>query len=116
MDRIRGSIPETFIAGISALGITSVRDLLGPDYGALWREITRIKKYRNKLMHTQITGQGIHSSQLERDILRILEWIDRLAFAAETNFGSDRLKRNTYRVAKASAKVQVEKYPFCDIR
>jgi hypothetical protein len=104
--------PETFIAGIEALGVTSVPDLLGSHYAKLWNEIARIKAYRNKLMHGQITGQGITSPQLERDVLWIIEWVACLATAAERTFGYDGLKRNTYRVARSTSKIPVDKYPF----
>lgn len=108
----RNLYPETFIAGIRALGVTSVPDLLGPRYKDLWNEITRIKKYRNKLMHGQITGQGITSRQLERDVFWIIQWVSCLATAAENTFGYDGLKRNTYRVARSTSKIPVGKYPF----
>jgi hypothetical protein len=104
--------PETFIAGIKALGVTSVPDLLGPRHAELSREISRIKKYRNKLMHGQITGQGIKSPQLERDVLWIVEWVGCLANAADSTFGYDGLKRNTYSVARSAAKIPVSEYPF----
>jgi len=104
--------PETFIAGIEALGVTSVPDLLGSRYAELSRELARIKKYRNKLIHGQITGQGIKSPQLERDVLWIVEWVSCLATAAESAFGYDGLKRNTYRIARATSKIAVGKYPF----
>jgi len=104
--------PETFIAGIKALGVTSVPDLLGSHHDKLWSEIARIKSYRNKLMHGQITGRGIKSPQLERDVLWIIEWIACLATAADSTFGYDGLKRNTYRAARSTSKISVGKYPF----
>ena|ERR1700731_3938804 len=104
--------PETFIAGIEALGVTPVPDLLGSRYDKLWSEITRIKAYRNKLMHGQITGQGIKSPQLERDVLWIIEWIACVAAAADRTFGYDGLKRNTYRAARSTSKISVGNYPF----
>jgi hypothetical protein len=104
--------PETFIAGIKALGVTSVPELLGSRYAELWREIRRIKKYRNKLMHGQVTGQGIKSPQLERDVLWIIEWAGCLAVAAESTHGYDGLRRNTYQAAKATPKIAVAEYPF----
>jgi hypothetical protein len=108
----RNLYPETFIAGIEALGVTSVPDLLGLHYAKLWREMTRIKSYRNKLMHGQITGQGIKSPQLERDVLWIIEWVSCLAKEAEHAFGYDGLRRNTYSVARSTSKIPVGKYPF----
>jgi hypothetical protein len=74
--------------------------------------VERIKNYRNKLIHGQVSGQGIKSLQLERDVIWIIEWIDCLATAAESAFGYNGLKRNTYRLAKSVAKVPVSKYPF----
>ena len=103
---------ETFIAGIEALGITSVPSLLDSRHAELWHQTTRIKKYRNKLMHGQITGQNIKSPQLERDVLWIVEWVGCLAAAAESAFGYDGIKRNTYSVARAASKIAVAKYPF----
>jgi len=108
----RNLYPETFIAGIKALGVTSVPDLLGSRHAGLRREIDRIKKYRNKLMHGQITGQGIKSPQLERDVLWIVDWVGSLASAAENAFGYDGLKRNTYTVARSTSTIAVGKYPF----
>jgi len=108
----RNLYPETFIAGIKALGVTPLPKLLGNSYSAMWVEITRIKKYRNKLMHGQLTGQGISSAQLERDVLHIIAWIAAVASAADAAFGYDGLRRNTYVSAKASAKIHVQNYPF----
>ncbi|HWP93382.1 MAG TPA: hypothetical protein VNN20_14405 [Thermodesulfobacteriota bacterium] len=108
----RNLYPETFIAGIKALGVTTVPELLDERHAKLWAEICRIKKYRNKLIHGQITGQGISSAQLEQDTLWIIEWISCLAQAAENTFGYDGLKRNTYRNAKSISKINVERYPF----
>jgi hypothetical protein len=104
--------PETFIRGIAALGVKPVPALLDARYRDLWGQISRIKKYRNKLMHGQITGQNINSPQLERDILCIVDWVASLAAAADATFGYDGLKRNTYRVAKSASKIAVDNYPF----
>jgi hypothetical protein len=104
--------PGTFIAGIEELGVTSVPDLIGPRYAELSREIARIKKYRNKLIHGQITGQSIQSPQLERDVLWIVEWVGCLATGAESTFHYDGLKRNTYSVARSASEIAVSKYPF----
>ena len=104
--------PETFISGIKALGVTPLPKLLGGSHAQLWAEITRIKKYRNKLMHGQLTGQGITSAKLEQDIIHIINWIFAVAQAADEAFGYDGLRRNTYIAAKASANLHVQNYPF----
>lgn len=108
----RNLYPDTFIAAIAALGVTSVPDLLGRRHAELAPEILRIKKYRNKLIHGQVSGQGIKSPQLERDVLCIMRWVHCLAGAAELTFGYDGLKRNTFRQAKTTARIAVDKYPF----
>lgn len=108
----RDLYPQTFIDGIAKLGVTTVPELLGSRYTALSGEIERIRKYRNKLIHGQITGQNITSRQLERDVLWIVEWISALADAAVKQFGYDGLQRKTYRSAKNTAGIVVSKYPF----
>jgi hypothetical protein len=108
----RNLYPETFIAGISKLGVTPVPRLLGEDYKPMWAEIQRIKKYRNKIMHGQVTGQAIKSPQLEADVLHLVSWINALAVASQREFGYDGLKRNTYVAAASSARIIVENYPF----
>ena len=104
--------PETFISGIKTLGVTPLPKLLGDSHTKLWPEITRIKKYRNKIMHGQHTGQGITSSQLEQDVILLIKWISSLAQAAHDAYGYDGVKRNTYVAARQSAKLSVERYPF----
>lgn len=104
--------PETFISGIRHLGVTPLPKLLGDSYTRLWPEITRIRVYRNKIMHGQLTGQGISKQQLEKDVLLLIEWISSVADVAAAMYGYDGIKRKTYVAAKASAKVQIENYPF----
>ena len=104
--------PESFISGIKLLGVPSIPTLLGASHSQLWAEITRIKKYRNKIMHGQHSGQGITSAQLERDVVHIVNWIAALAQAADSAFGYDGLRRKTYVAAKSSAKIHVQAYPF----
>jgi hypothetical protein len=103
--------PETFIAGIKGLGVPSIEALLAPRDVELMREIARIKKYRNKLIHGQITGLKIPSRQLERDVAWIVDWVGCLAEGSQRAFGYDGLRRNTYRIAKDAPAI-VATYPF----
>lgn len=104
--------PKTFIRGIRALGVTPVPALFGQNYSRLSGEVARIKRYRNKLMHGQVTGLSIQSSQLERDVKWIVQWISELAIGAEVAFGYDGLRRKTFTAAKESANIAVATYPF----
>jgi hypothetical protein len=104
--------PDTFIRGIRALGVLPVPTLIGHNYTQLAAEVARIKKYRNKLMHGQVTGLSIQSNQLEHDVKWLVQWITELGAGADVAFGYDGLRRNTYRLAKESANIAVSDYPF----
>ena len=108
----RNLYPETFIKLINALKVVPINKMVGSEYQQLWSEITRIKKYRNKLIHGQNTGLKIQSPQLERDVLHVVNWISALASGAERIIGYDGIKRNTFRKAKASMTIAVINYPF----
>lgn len=107
--------PSTLQDCIAALGVTPVPTLVGNSHGALKVELDRIKKYRNKLMHGQVSGQSIQSRQLERDIVWITDWMSALADGADVAFGYDGLRRNTFLHAKKES-VVVQKYPFQDAK
>ena len=98
----RNLYPETFIKLIDALHVMPVNKIIGSEYKDLWSEITRIKKYRNKLIHGQNTELKIQSPQLERDVLHVIKWIATLAKGSEKVIGYDGIHRNTYRKAKSA--------------
>lgn len=104
--------PHTFVNAIAHLGVTPVSNLIGPKFKTLNTEVNRIKRYRNKLMHGQVTGLPITSRQLEVDVGHLIDWIQSLAIGADGILGYDGLRRNTFKEAKASAKINVANYPF----
>ena len=104
--------PETLIAGIQELGVKPISDLLGVRWTVLSRELVRIKEYRNKLMHGQMTGRGLSSDYLERDVIVMVDWIHSLGESARGEYGYAGVGRNTYRHAKAGSTQIVQKYPF----
>ena len=107
--------PETFTKGIQQLTARSVSDLLGTKYNTLHPQINRIRCYRNKIMHGQISGDNITSRRIERDIFYLIDWIETLAVAVESEFGYDGIRRNTDRSAKSSPRIAVANYPFNDV-
>jgi hypothetical protein len=107
--------PSSLIKAIKKLGVTTIPILLGEKHQTLCTEILRIKEYRNKLVHGQLTGKSIESPQLKQDLRHIIAWIDALAQAAEMAFGYDGLKRNTYKYAKNTAPIYVQNYPFSNL-
>jgi hypothetical protein len=104
--------PETLIAGIQELGGKPVSDLLDDHCKALSKNIERIKPYRNKLMHGQMTGLGLKSDQLERDVIVMVDWIHSFGEAAKKEYGYNGVDRNAYRHARATETRVVKKYPF----
>ncbi|MCZ8227529.1 MAG: hypothetical protein O9249_00180 [Burkholderiaceae bacterium] len=107
--------PETFIKAINALKVDSVEALIGEHYARLDKEIRRIKLYRNKLMHGQISGQRITSRQIEQDVRLLVEWVSAVAEGSHARFGYDGIGRNTYRAAKANSNIAVVEYPFTNV-
>ena len=104
--------PETLIAGTQELGVKPVSELLSSRWTVLSKELMRIKDYRNKLMHGQMTGRRLSSDYLERDVIVMVDWIHSLGEAARSEYGYDGVGRNTYRHAKAGGAQVVRKYPF----
>jgi hypothetical protein len=107
--------PEVFHMAIDRLGIVTIETLVGATYSQRLSEMQRIRKIRNKLMHGQITGLGIPSSQLEQDVLHVIQWISGVAIGAEKAFGYDGLRRNTFIHAKTATPLAVSKYPFAKV-
>jgi len=112
MARNRSLYPRTFILGIAELKVDPIPALIGGKYPVLRSEIEKVKRYRDKLIHGQITGLNVSSPQLEGGVVAIVEWISSLAEAAEMRWGYDGLRRNTYRSAKSVAQINVAEYPF----
>ncbi len=108
----RNLYPESFENCIKALGVTDVPTLIGARHASLAAEMNRIKRYRNKLMHGQITGENISSNQIEKDVLVLVNWISLLAAGAQSRFGYDGIQRNTFRAAKAASNIAVSSFPF----
>jgi hypothetical protein len=106
---------DSFIRCIDALGPVTVSQLIGPDYHECLRNLKRVRDYRNKILHGQITGQKLHSRQLEKDIGLLRNWIERLASAAQARLGYDGIGRNTFRKASTAPAIAGAKYPFATV-
>jgi hypothetical protein len=104
--------PPTLIRGIAELKVKTIPNLLGDRYGDLWQKMERIRKIRNKLIHGQLTGQGVKSKELEGCVCTIVEWVGAVASAAKREHGYDGVTRRTFFHAKAAATIVVQNYPF----
>jgi hypothetical protein len=106
---------DSFIKCIDALGTKTVANLVGKEYVHYRTEIKRIKKYRNKILHGQITGENLQSPQLEKDIKLLRNWIKDLAEGGVNSFGYDGIARNTFRKAKEVSAFAGIQYPFSTV-
>jgi len=104
--------PRTFIAAVEALGVGSIQSLIGTDYEELATQLERIQKYRNKLVHGQVTGLGLATEDLLEDVNHIAAWMTALASGAQRKFGYDGLRRDSFVQAKGTDIIAVAKYPF----
>jgi hypothetical protein len=111
----KGLYWESFIRCIDAHGPVTVSQLIGPDYHECLQNLERIRDYRNKILHGQITGQKLDSRQLEKDIGLLRTWIERLASAAQARFGYDGIGRNTFCKASTAPAIPGVKYPFATV-
>lgn len=106
--------PRHLIKAIAELKVKPVPALIGERHERLAREVTRINRYRNKLMHGQLSGGSMSRDDLARDVTHLMEWISALAIGANNEFGFDGLVRNACRAAGVG-KVAVEQFPFKDV-
>jgi hypothetical protein len=111
----RGLYFHTFIKCLNDLGTVTVETLVGPQYTHYQEQIARIRVYRNKIMHGQITGQNLQSPQLEKDIQLLRDWIAALAVGAEEALGYDGIARNTFIKAKSVPAIAKITYPFTTV-
>jgi hypothetical protein len=85
---------------------------VGPSHDDLSKKLKEISKYRDKIMHGQVSGRDIKAEELRTDILTLIDWINLLGEGAHAAFGYDGLKRNTYKQAKKCVANVAAKYPF----
>lgn len=106
---------ESFIRCIDAHGPVTVKQLIGASYEEYIAGLSRVRDYRNKILHGQITGQNLTSRQLEADVTFLRGWIERLAAAAHARLGYDGIGRNTFHKAKVGESKVGAIYPFSTV-
>jgi hypothetical protein len=111
----KGLYYDTFIRCIDKLGPPRMKEIVGPQYDCYVDELKRIRKYRNKIFHGQITGQKITSRQLEKDTAILRGWISLLAVSSHRVLGYDGVARNTFQKAKSTSRALKQIYPFANV-
>ena len=103
--------PSTFLSGIVRLARCTEADLIGVAHAQLSPEISRIHRYRNKILHGQLTGQKLTAAHLEADVGHVIAWMSALAATGTREFGYNGLERNTAQLATFRA-TQSADFPF----
>jgi hypothetical protein len=103
---------SSLIKCFDTLSPTSLRAIVGAEYRTFIGHIARIRGYRNKILHGQVTGQNRTRRQLESDIRVLRQWIETVAQGCDQTIGYDGVGRNTFRRAKTHATPAVVTYPF----
>lgn len=85
--------PKHFRCAIKQLTNTRIKTLVGTRYVELQTSLDQIEKYRNKLLHGQLTGEGLGSSNLLQSTKDVIDWVSLLADGSETAFSYDGLDR-----------------------
>jgi len=106
---------ESFIRGFDALCPIPLRTTVGGGYDRYMADIDRIKRYRNKILHGQITGLNLTSRKLETDVTLLRQWVIIVAESCLATIGYDGVGRNTFRKARDATRFVVPNYPFTTV-
>ena len=63
--------PESLSREIEAIGGKPISKLVGPSHDDLSKKLKKIGKYRDKIMHGQVSGGDIKAEELRTDILTL---------------------------------------------
>lgn len=90
--------PDNFIKGFDGLYKRSFADISGEKYIEFRdNELERIKSYRNKILHGQVTGQKLDADKLKQEVTLIKDIVELIAEKMSEEIGYDGLERNSFR-------------------
>jgi hypothetical protein len=90
---------ENFIHGFDTIYPKSFKVIVGePTYKQfLNTDFSRIKKYRNKILHGQPTGEQLSADDLRQEITIMRNWCSIVAESMNKEIGFDGFQRNSFR-------------------
>ncbi|MCY7345313.1 MAG: hypothetical protein LH614_03755 [Pyrinomonadaceae bacterium] len=92
---------DNYISGFDAIYRTSFQQIVGGDYDELRPKLDEIrKKYRNKILHGQLTGHGLNAKQLSEQVEVMRKWITLIAEKLSSEIGYDGLESSAFRKFK----------------
>jgi len=90
---------QNFISGFNAIYPESFESIVGSDYytSFLKNNFCTIDKFRNKIVHGQLTGEDLDKDALERVICILQDWCSRVGEKMMKEIGYDGLEKNSLR-------------------
>ena len=107
---------KNFIKGFNALYPKTFKEIIGSEFDRLEAELNEIRKYRNKILHGQLTGQSLNSDQLTNKIHTIQEWCSLVAMKMSKEIGFDGFARNSFRKYKQKQLADSYKHQIADLK
>lgn len=68
-----------FVKGFNELSPRSLKSIVGNKYQKSLGEISRIKPYRDKILHGQLTNDSLDSAKLQKEVKILQEWVSLIA-------------------------------------
>jgi hypothetical protein len=88
---------DNFVTGFNAIYPSAFDQIVGPRYAKFMKEFARIKKYRNKILHGQLTGLALDSKQLSTEVEFMREWVSLVAEKMNAEIGYDGVEPKAFR-------------------
>ena len=88
---------ENFVKGFDALYPTPFDQIIGSRYAKFMKDFARIKKYRNKILHGQLTGLALDAAKLTTEVELMREWVSLVAEKMCAEIGYDGVEPNAFR-------------------
>ncbi len=80
---------DNFVKGFNAVYRIPFDNILGGSCGQFDKNLARIKKYRNKILHGQLTGLALDAKQLQVEVELMRQWITLVAEKMSAEIGYD---------------------------
>lgn len=93
---------DNYISGFDNLYNKSFKEIVQPGYYEkfIQHNYKRIKNYRNKILHGQLTGKGLSAEKLEEEIEIMVNWCFRVAESMNQEVCFDGFSRNSFQKNK----------------
>jgi hypothetical protein len=88
---------DNFVRGFDALYRTPFDNIIGSSYAEFMENFARIRTYRNKILHGQLTGLALDAEQLQTEVELMRQWVTLVAEKMFAEIGYDGVAPNAFR-------------------